>query len=695
MSRRRGWASAVIALAMVVGVVVPASSSAASSRSSSVGELPTLNKALEASGADFDPGYIVSDANFYDGAAMDVAGVQGFINAKNSGCAAGVTCLRNYIQPTPTMSATAYCSAIPGAAWESAASIIMRVGAACGISQRALLVILQKEQGLVTATAPSARAFTAATGFSCPDTAACDPAYGGFFYQVYYAARQYVIYKMRPGNFNHQPNAWNNVRWHPNAACGTSPVFIRNNATAGLYNYTPYQPNAAALANLYGTGDACSSYGNRNFFRLWSDWFGSPVTIYGLVRPAGSSTIYLQSGSSVFPFSTPEVQAQYGGIGAVVDVPAATFAVWAVGPALGQVVQSTDGSRYVVDSGRRYRLINCDQAFDYALPCEGVPTVGANVLGRMPFAGNLNYTAKLPDGSLWLMQDGVRKQFSDPAQFVQFGIPATPSALSPLALAASTFGPPVPLSGLLWDGATTYKVITPAGIFDASTFGAAGWNQFATRYYPESMAQLVTTAPLPARLLSSGRSFIATPSGWLEVGAGLYGDASVFTSLPPGAFGSVPIVGRAMGAHFVRERSSTQRYFIGGGVRLAVTAENASAIVAAYGVPAAVNVVFDGALTGVPERIDASALSLVRETGTTQVYLLAGSKRYPIVTDELLTLFARLGDVKDVATADIAQFPIAGTATRAVRAATGEYLLLDAGRRYTFAKLLSGARLRV
>ena len=36
-----------------------------------------------------------------------------------------------------------------------------------------------------------------------------------------------------------------------------------------LYNYTPYQPNAAALAAYPGTGDSCSAYGNRNFFFLF------------------------------------------------------------------------------------------------------------------------------------------------------------------------------------------------------------------------------------------------------------------------------------------------------------------------------------------------------------------------------------------------------------------------------------------
>ncbi|MFZ1523014.1 MAG: hypothetical protein WAS94_03260, partial [Candidatus Saccharimonadales bacterium] len=38
---------------------------------------------------------------------------------------------------------------------------------------------------------------------------------------------------------------------------------------------TPYRPNQAALNNLYGTGDGCSAYGNRNFWRFYTDWFGS------------------------------------------------------------------------------------------------------------------------------------------------------------------------------------------------------------------------------------------------------------------------------------------------------------------------------------------------------------------------------------------------------------------------------------
>jgi hypothetical protein len=52
-------------------------------------------------------------------------------------------------------------------------------------------------------------------------------------------------------------------------------VVIQSRATANLYTYTPYQPNAASLAAYPGEGDACSSYGNRNFFSTFTDYFGS------------------------------------------------------------------------------------------------------------------------------------------------------------------------------------------------------------------------------------------------------------------------------------------------------------------------------------------------------------------------------------------------------------------------------------
>ncbi|MGM1030676.1 MAG: cell wall-binding repeat-containing protein [Actinomycetota bacterium] len=272
-------------------------------------------RAAAADAADFDAGYLVSDERFYDGGAMTAAQVQAFIDAKHPGCDAGYTCIDRYAQRTPSMAADAYCLAVPGRASETAASIIARVGLACDISQRYLLVLLQKEQSLITHRAPTAAIYAKATGFACPDTAPCDPSVAGFFYQVYYAARRFNQYAAHPEQFNHRAGVVNQVRYHPNVACGSGPVLIRNVATAGLYNYTPYQPNAAALANLYGAGDACSTYGNRNTWRIWTDWFGDPteplptaVRVAGADRyetavavsrrtfPSGAAVVYLARG---------------------------------------------------------------------------------------------------------------------------------------------------------------------------------------------------------------------------------------------------------------------------------------------------------------------------------------------------------------------------------------------------------------
>lgn len=243
-----------------------------------------------ANASDFDPGYIISDANFYERDAMSQAEIQAFLEAKTGPCS-NANCLPALKVDTFDRPANNPCSAYQGAMQESAAAIIYKVQHACGISARALLVTLHKEQGLIGKKAPSDLELRKAMGYGCPDTASCDARYYGFYNQMYNAAWQFGWYRIgfgTPGSSFYgkmPPGQVSAVRFHPNIDCGSSPVVIYNFATAALYHYTPYQPNAAALANLSGTGDACSSYGNRNFWRMYSDWFGSPV---GNPNPVGT-----------------------------------------------------------------------------------------------------------------------------------------------------------------------------------------------------------------------------------------------------------------------------------------------------------------------------------------------------------------------------------------------------------------------
>lgn len=244
---------------------------------------PSEPQAQALSGSQFDPGFIIHDAQFFNNDAMTEAEIQAFLASK-SGVCANTNCLDVYRQSTTTREATTRCLRYDGAANESAARIIFKVQRACGISAKVILATLQKEQGLVTHTNPTDGRLRIAMGYGCPDTAPCDALYYGFYNQVYSAASQFQRYRLSPSSFRHRIGV-QNVYLHPNSfvvsppRCGTMSVNIRNAATVALYNYTPYAPNAAALANLYGTGDACSSYGNRNFWRFFWDWFGDPTLI--------------------------------------------------------------------------------------------------------------------------------------------------------------------------------------------------------------------------------------------------------------------------------------------------------------------------------------------------------------------------------------------------------------------------------
>ncbi|MDR2931266.1 MAG: hypothetical protein LBV06_10250 [Propionibacteriaceae bacterium] len=222
------------------------------------------------------PGMIISDADFYNSGAMSAAQVQGFLDQKGQSCRDGeAACIKNFRESTSTRAADSYCGRYVGASNETAAQIITKVSQACGINPQVLIVTLQKENSLITRSQPSQWSYRTAMGYGCPDSSGCETAYYGFSNQLYRAARQFKIYAADPGWFSHRANAWNTIAYNPSPSCGSSRVYIENQATASLYNYTPYQPNQAALNNLYGTGDSCSAYGNRNFWSFFNDWFGA------------------------------------------------------------------------------------------------------------------------------------------------------------------------------------------------------------------------------------------------------------------------------------------------------------------------------------------------------------------------------------------------------------------------------------
>ena len=152
--------------------------------------------------APFSAGNLISDSNFRNGSAMTEAEIQAFLKRMVGTCASS-SCLANLKMNTPTRTwSFGTCATYRGGTAESAARIIYKVQRACNLSAKVILVTLQKEQSLLTDPAPTAGVLRKAMGYGCPDTAACDSTYYGFFNQVF-AAAQAVDLVRQPGRLVH------------------------------------------------------------------------------------------------------------------------------------------------------------------------------------------------------------------------------------------------------------------------------------------------------------------------------------------------------------------------------------------------------------------------------------------------------------------------------------------------------------
>ena len=229
-----------------------------------------------ASAKKFNPGNIITDYVMSNYTTMSVSDINNFLHSKNS-------CNDTDISKAYRYSSYSYhienghfvCMADESFNGKSAAQIIYDAAQTYRINPQVLIVLLQKEQGLVTDTWPNSIQYRSATGYGCPDTAACDTKYYGFENQVNNAAA--LFRSVLDGGWSNYLPGLRYISYHPNSACGGSMVDIQNRATSALYRYAPYQPNSSALAAGYGTGDSCSSYGNRNFYLYFTDWFGNPT----------------------------------------------------------------------------------------------------------------------------------------------------------------------------------------------------------------------------------------------------------------------------------------------------------------------------------------------------------------------------------------------------------------------------------
>jgi len=444
---------------------------------SALGPISTAQAAL--TGKMFDPGLVISDSVFYDFGTMTVVDIQRFLESKVPICNAndgGPTCLRYYKMDTIAKGASVgRCSALPAATNQTAAQIIFSVSHACGINPRVLIVLLQKEQGLVQATNPTAYMYRAATGYACPDSNPSICGKGsqvtGLFNQLYKAAGQLQWYGDPNSSFTYLKVGTNiTIHYHPNKClasdangnctsskdvCGTKSFPLKSQATANLYYYTPYVPNASALDNLYGSGDSCSAYGNRNFWRFYSDWFGSTIGGGFLLKSATSGT-YLIVDSKKFLIDIPELVTSLGPLGPLGTISEEYLNSFTDSGILTRLVKSPTGALFMLDSGQRYSVASCAIATTLSLDCTQAVTLTASQLAALPIGGVATSLVVDADGNRYLVQNGAKREILDDASVTAEGLhlPAR-SALGLTAFSDLPWGQPIAKSGTVFTNSTT------------------------------------------------------------------------------------------------------------------------------------------------------------------------------------------------------------------------------------------------
>ncbi len=134
----------------------------------------------------------------------------------------------------------------------SAAAIVVQAAHAWGVSPKVILATLQKEQGLLSATKPSASALAWAMGCGCPDSGSRATVYEGFGNQIWCGAQ----------SLHDDGQAW-----HAGLAkaCGDGTVKPVDQASYALYTYTPW-------IGLAGGG-------NKLFWELYDQYFGDPLAV--------------------------------------------------------------------------------------------------------------------------------------------------------------------------------------------------------------------------------------------------------------------------------------------------------------------------------------------------------------------------------------------------------------------------------
>ena len=267
---------------------------------------------LAARAAEFNPHLIISDNDLTAHQAMSVKDVQDFLDSQKSGIG--------------SMKFTD----IDGSD-RTAAEIIVAAAAEERISPRYILVMLQKEQSLISSKNPTQKQLDWATGYGICDACSMDDPslqkFRGFATQVRRSAGIMRYY-------------YDNVQFNWIKRAGQqysidrTTVTPQSNATAFLYTYTPHIS------------------GNKNFWKIWSQWFTNFYPDGSVIKVAGENTIYLIENGKRRPFMNKAAFVSRFSESAILPVEQADLAIYPLGTNISipnySIVRSPSGMMFML-----------------------------------------------------------------------------------------------------------------------------------------------------------------------------------------------------------------------------------------------------------------------------------------------------------------------------------------------------------
>lgn len=409
--------------------------------------ITTTSPPVQATTTGFKANEIMSDTVMTNSSSMSPSQIQNFLNSKLPTCDTNGTQLSEYGGPdlngdgkvqrwewgkSKYNQTTFPCLKDYTQGGKKASQIIYDVSQKYKINPQSLIALLQKEQGLVTDTWPLNIQYRSATGYGCPDTAPCDSQYYGLTNQLDWAAEMFrSIIDQNPNWYSPYIKGSNpRVYWHPSvgnyinstgaddarSGCGYNPLNISNWTTAALYSYTPYRPNQAALNAGYGTGDSCSSYGNRNFYSYFTDWFGATSTPLFKINNEGN-TVYLSYGDTYYPIPSQNELNAWGLTGKRIDsVSSNQLNSYKKGQPLSNAVKfGTSATVYLVDDAKLYPVPSLAVLGAYNYSSSNTETFEDSNLKNLLVSSSKQLTqlARKANGSIYFVSAGRKHVFPD------------------------------------------------------------------------------------------------------------------------------------------------------------------------------------------------------------------------------------------------------------------------------------------